>query len=266
VSIGAIVSVMEVSTSQRAEGAHCDHLVQIYSRSADLADAAATFFAAGFEAGEPAVAIASAAHWPLIAERLSRRGWEPDELEADRRLHIRDADVVLDAITDGAGPSVTKFRDVVGSLLHEVARRDVRRRVRAFGEMVDILVRRGERDEADVLEAYWNELAAIRNFTLLCGYRIDPLDPEQAPLLPQIYRSHSRVLALPDETRFASAVERALTEVLGETDARSVYARVALGDSAAPESQLALMWVSAHMPRTAEEVLARARSHYAAAA
>jgi len=257
---------MEAATSQRAEAPHCDHLVQVYSRSVDLAEAAATFFATGLEAGEPLVAIATAAHWPLIAERLARRGWQADELEADGRLHVRDAELTLEALSDEAGPSATKFRDVVGGLLHEVARRDSSRRVRAFGEMVDVLVQRGEQAAADVLERYWNELAAKRNFTLLCGYQVDRFDPAAQALLPQIYRSHARVLALPDDDRFAAAVQRAFVDVLGDSDARNVYTRVSRNVGNAPESQLALMWLNAHMPRTAAQVLARAREHYAAAA
>lgn len=250
--------------SQRNDTPHCDHLVQVYSRSVDLAEAAATFFAVGFEAGEPAVAIAAAAHWPLIAERLVRRGWDPEELQADGRLHVHDAETMLEAIVGADGPSASKFREVVGGLLHDISHQNPHRRVRAFGEMVDLLVYRGEQDAADVLEGYWNELAEQRNFTLLCGYRIDRFDFEaQAALLPQIYRSHARVLELPDEDRFAAALERAIAEVLGEADARTVYARVSGNADKAPESQLALMWLNAHMPRAAADVLARARDHYA---
>jgi hypothetical protein len=253
---------------QSTDGPHCDHLVQVYREAAELAEAAATFFAAGFESGQPAVAIATAAHWPLIAERLARRGWEPDALEADGLLYVRDAELTLQAILDeDRGPFERKFHDVVGGLLREAGRRSPRRRVRAFGEMVDLLVDRGDRLAADVLERYWNELAAQLNFMLLCGYRLDLFDTDvQAALLPQIHRSHSRVLAGGDEDRFATAVERALLEVLGETDAQKVYAQIPAGEAKAPVSQLALMWMSAHMPRAATKVLALARSYYGEAA
>jgi hypothetical protein len=246
------------------ETPHCDHLVQVYSRSVDLAEAAATFLAVGFESSEPAVVIAAAAHWPLIAERLARRGWQSEELEAEGRLHVHDAAATLEALSDENEPSASKFRDVVGGLIDEVSRQNPHRRVRAFGEMVDLLAHRGDPSAADLLEAFWNELAAQRDFTLLCGYKVERFDFEaQAALLPQIYRSHARVLPLPDEERFAAAVERALVDVLGEADARSVYARVSGSEGKGPESQLALMWLNAHMPRTATQVLARARDHYA---
>jgi hypothetical protein len=182
-------------------------------------------------------------------------------------LHVRDAELVLDAITDRGAPSAPKFREVVGGLLYDAAKREARRRVRAFGEMVDVLVRRGEQTAADTVERYWNELAAQSNFTLLCGYKLDLFDPEaQHALLPQIHKSHARVLPLHDEETFSAAVRQALNEVLGESDAKKVYARVSAESPEAPTSQLTLMWLTAHMPHAATRVLALARDHYADAA
>jgi hypothetical protein len=249
---------------QNGVAPHRDHLVQVYREAVELAEAAATFFSAGFESREPAVAIATAAHWPLIAERLARRGWNPHKLEADGLLHVRDADLTLQAILDEGGrPSARKFDDVVGGLLRDVTGRMPKRRVRAFGEMVDLLVDRGERLDADVLERYWNELAAELNFGLLCGYKLDLLDDDsQIGLLSQIHRSHAEVLPSGDEDRFAVAVDRALVEVLGEADKQKVYAQIGNAGVKAPAPQLALMWLSAHMPRAAAKVLAAARRYY----
>lgn len=258
---------MAPAAAERTEPVHCDHLVQVYRESVDLAEAAATFFATGFENGEPAVAIATAAHWPLVVERLARRGWAVDALEADGLLYARDAELTLAAIVDEQGPSERKFADVVGGLFAEVARREPGRRVRAFGEMVDVLVRRGEREAADTLEAYWNRLAHERNFTLLCGYRVDVLDSDaQLELLPQVYRAHAQVLPAADEERLEQAVRRAIVDVLGESDAEKVYAQAERAGTKAPVSHLALTWLGAHMPRTAERVLTAARSHAASAA
>jgi hypothetical protein len=133
--------------------------------------------------------------------------------------------------------------------------------------MVDVLVRRGEQTAADTVERYWNELAAESNFTLLCGYKLDLFDPEaQHALLPQIHKSHARVLPLHDEEMFSASVERALIDILGESDAKKVQARVSAGSTDAPASQLTLMWLTAHMPHVATRVLNLARSHYAGTA
>jgi hypothetical protein len=245
---------------------HCDHLVQVYRDPVELAESAAAFFGAGFELGQPAVAVVTAAHWPVMAERLEKRGWRVAELQAEGTLHVRDADETLAAISNRRGPVLRKFNDVVGSLL-DLAAGPGSQRVRAFGEMVDILVRRGERIEADTLERYWNELGEKKDFTLLCGYKVDLFDLQaQISLLPQVYRSHTHVLPPADAERMERAVGQALAEVLGADDAQKVYAQAVRDQESAPASHLALLWISAHMPRTAEEVLAVARLHFAEAA
>lgn len=257
----------EVMREQKPSVAHhCDHLVQVYREPVELAESVAAFFGAGFEAVEPAVAVVTAAHWPVFAKRLEKRGWNVAELEAEGALYLRDADETLAALSDDRGPVQRKFNEVVGSLL-DLAAGPGRRHVHAFGEMVDILVRRGERTQADILERYWNELGQKKDFTLLCGYKVDVFDLHtQISLLPQVYRTHTHVLPHPDAERMERAVGRALAEVLGEDDAQKVYAQAVREEQAAPASHLALLWISAHMPRTAEEVLAVARLRFAEAA
>jgi DcmR-like sensory protein len=258
--------MVEVMRERAAVSHHCDHLVQVYREPIELAESVATFFGAGFEAGQPAVAVVAAAHLPAITERLAKHGWDVDELEAEGVLHVRDADETLAALSDGRGPVQRKFNDVVGSLLGLAAGAGTRR-MRVFGEMVDILVRRGERTQADILEGYWNELGEKLDFTLLCGYKVDLFDLQaQISLLPQVYRTHTHVLPAADEDRMELAVGRALADVLGDADAQKVYAQAARQAENVPASHLALLWISAHMPRTAEEVLATARTHFAEAA
>jgi hypothetical protein len=254
----------------RERGEHrCDHLVQVYREPVELAESVATFFAAGFDDGEPAVAVVCAAHWPEICRRLERHGHDAATLEAAGMLIVRDAHETLEAISEGSAPAWRPFKEIGNDLLDLAAAAVADRRPRVFGEMVDILVRRDDRRSADVLEGFWNDLAAKRSFTLLCGYRVDLFDVEaHISLLPQVYRSHTHVLPALDADRIELAVGRALTEVLGEADSQKVYAQVARQEQAksAPASHLALMWVSAHMPRTAAQVLAAARTHYSAAA
>lgn len=247
---------------------HSDHLVQVYSDHMELAESVATFLASGFEAGEPAVLVVAAAHLPSIRERLGKHGWPVEQAEAQGLLIVRDAETTLEALYDGSTLSPRRFREVVGVLLDEAEAAAPGHGVNAFGEMVDVLVHRGDREAADLLEGYWNDLLAQRAFTLLCAYRVDLFDPaEQVTLLPQVYRAHTHVLSTADAERLDAAVRHALDQVLGD-DADTVYAHAARHERAetAPVAQLALLWISAHMPRTAEQVLAAAREHYAAAA
>ena len=247
----------------------CDHLVQVYRESYELAESVATYLVAGFEAGEAAVVVGTAAHWPLFADRLSRRGWDSDQLQADGLLLVADADEILGAILDEGWPSMPLFTKVVGALIDRAAPASVNGRVRVFGEMVDLLCRRGDDEAADALEGLWNRLAARKHFLLLCGYKVDVFDRDsQVDLLPRVYRSHSHVLPPVDSARLERALEAALSAVLGEADAKKVYGQVSrqVGDTPNPLAPAVLMWLSAHMPRAAERILDSARTHYLSAA
>lgn len=54
------------------------HGVQLYRDTGELADSVAAYLAAGFDAGEPAVVVATPEHRDAFAERLGETGWGPD--------------------------------------------------------------------------------------------------------------------------------------------------------------------------------------------
>lgn len=244
-----------------------DHLVQVYREPSQLADCVSAYLATGFELNEPAIVVVSAAHWPLVHERLERKGFDLSGLAKDNMLFVEDAHTTLESILENGKPSLRQFTSVIGGLMDRAVGGVPNRRLRAFGEMVDLLSRRGDLLGADALEELWNRLAMRRNFSLLCGYKLDVFDREtQASVLPRVCASHSHVLDA--DPLLNTAVDTALRTTLGSADAQKVYAKAALQgkNTNVPAAQLALMWVSAHMPRAADRVLAAARENYVATA
>lgn len=242
------------------------HAVQVYGDVGELAESVAKYLAVGFDRGEPAIVIATPEHWARFGERLAESGWDAARIEQQGLLFCADAETTLAAIMDGRGLSSQKFEAVVGGLMDQVGARFPERRIRTFGEMVDLLSERGDSASAAQLEELWNRLARRRSFSLLCGYRIDVFDRDaQLSVLPEICRSHSHVLTADDPERLERAVDTALEETLGPK-AGQVYAMV--GDQMrrkqVPPAQLALMWVSSQMPLSAERILESARAHYLA--
>jgi hypothetical protein len=240
------------------------HAVQLSDDVSEQAGTVAKYLAVGFDLGEPAVVIATTEHWATFGEHLAGIGWDADRIEQSGLLFCADADTTLAAIMDGDRPSANRFERVVGGLMDQVGARFHGRRTRAFGEMVDLLCERGNPKGAAELEELWNRLARRRSFSLLCGYRVDVFDHEaQVSLLPSICRSHSHVLTAADPQRLERAVDGALEETLGE-QAGQVYAMVGdqLSRKQVPQAQLALMWVSSQMPRSAERILESARARY----
>ena len=247
--------------SEFLRGSSPGHGVQIYSDVADLATSVATYLAAGFEFGEPAVVVATPDHLTEFMAALAAAGWDTRRIERAGLLAVADADEALAEIMDGDMPSAQAFERVVGAMLD----RFPDEHVRAFGEMVDVLCRRGQQDAAIALEELWNELGRRRSFSLLCGYHLDVFDREsQARTLPHVCRTHSHVLPAPDPARLQRAVDLALEEVLGASEAGKVYVVVGrqLRADRLPMAQVLLMWISENMPALAERVLASARARY----
>jgi hypothetical protein len=243
-----------------------EHGVQVYRRVEELAETVSTYLGAGFEQGEPAVVVATPDHWEAISERLEGEGWDIAALEQQGLVLLADAEATLAAIMAGDKPSPTSFRRVVARLLDRASERFPQKQVRAFGEMVDLLVLDENVAGAAALEEEWHRLLHDRRgFSLLCAYHADLFDPAaQVSLLPDICRSHSHVLPADDPDRLHRAVDAALEETLGSTDAGRVYTMISdqIRQTGVPASQLALMWISAEMPALAEQVLSAAQTKY----
>jgi hypothetical protein len=231
-----------------------DHMVHLYQDAQLLAEAVSEYVATGLRAGEAAI---------LIATPGSRRLFEARGLAPGPALRMLDAEETLARFMADGRPQWNAFHQLLGGLIAEL--RLEYPAVRAYGEMVDVLWQRGERDAAERLEEYWNELARLQTFSLLCAYRIDNLDAgAYGGALECVCRTHTHLIPARDYERFDEAVREASLQVLEEP-----LARMLLSVSAAhrpptqmPPGQATLLWLAQNMPRTAERVLAKVRQSY----
>ena len=87
-------------------------------------------------------------------------------------------------------PDRDRFREVIGGVIDDAPASGFRK-VRGFGEMVDIL-RRTNLTATFRLEELWNELLVERGIALLCGYSLDAFDPKiYRGLFQHVSGSHS---------------------------------------------------------------------------
>ena len=229
-----------------------DHMVQLYQDPAFLAEAVAQYVSAGLRAGEAAV---------IIARPGNLRLFEQKGLARSSALRMLDAEETLARFMHGGQPAWQAFHEVVGGLIAEL--RLQYPAVRAYGEMVDVLWQRGEHDAAEQLEEYWNELARLQTFSLLCAYRIDNLDPEAyAGPLECVCKVHTHLIPARDYASFNQAVIEASEKVLAVPLASMLLSLSASSRPATvmPEGQATLLWLKRNMPRTAEKVLAEVRA------
>lgn len=243
------------------------HAAEIYTEPRDLVNSVAAFLGAGVGSGAPGLVLATPEHATLFRAALHAMGWDAGSLEESGVLVVADAEETLDSIMEGDRPSPEAFEAVLGELLDRAEAAAPGGVPRIFGEMVDVLSKRGQPGAAIALEVLWNALAVERRFALLCAYELDVFDREaQTGPLPNVCRLHSHVRPASNYARFARAVDSALDEVLGREEAGKIYVLLSAEIRAArvPLAQLILMWVSENMPALSSSILARARMHYAA--
>jgi PAS domain S-box-containing protein len=182
-------------------GSSDGHIVQFYARDDELADTAADFMGEGLAAGDVVVAIAVETHAQAFRDHLQSRGFAVEEACAKGRLLFLDAISTLSRFLRDDEPDPQLFDSVVGQLVREAVARADGARVRAYGEMVDVLWQRGARNGAVRLEELWNDLRARHSFTLLCAYAVDGFykEPEAAHTVCQ---THTHVVG---RTRLAGS-------------------------------------------------------------
>lgn len=231
---------------------HGDHLVQLYQEDGFLVDAVARYLRGGLEAGDAVLVIATAEHRAMFSRHLSGA------------VRFLDAEETLAHVMSNGMPQWGPFYELAGGALAEL--RQLHGGVRAYGEMVDVLWQRGEREAAIRLEEYWNDLGKLQRFSLLCAYRMDPLDgTAYGGPLECVCKAHTHLIPARDYARFDSAVAEASRKVLDQPLAQMLLALSAAQQPAThmPLGQATLLWLKQNMPRTADKVLAEAKAVYA---
>jgi signal transduction histidine kinase len=181
------------------------HMVQFYEDDAFLQGVVADFFEAGLRVGEPLVGIITAAHAEGIRAQLAARGVDVEAACASGQLTLLDARETLGCFMVDGVPDAARFREVVGGVLERSQARSCHARVRAFGEMVDLLWQDGLPQAALQLEALWNGLSQRYAFSLLCGYALGRFGTEaDGGGFREVCSAHSHVI--PTE-RYAQLAE-----------------------------------------------------------
>ncbi len=205
-----------------------EHLVQFYDEETFLCDTVCEYASAGFAAGDPIVIIATAAHQRAFAHALRARSFDLDHAQASRQLTLLDADQTLAKFMRGGDPDGELFRLHVGGLLREVRAQRQERPARAYGEMVDLLWKAGNRQAAIRLEQLWSELATVEDFSLVCGYGMDGFHSAQDLAdFERVCACHSHVLPTESFSKLGSEDNRLREIGVLQQRARALEAELA---------------------------------------
>ncbi len=241
--------------------AYGDHLVQVYEDDAFLAETLSYFVAQGLKDGDGVVVVARAARADELRRRLRGAAIDAADAEARGQLVVLDAELTLAQLMMNGVPDPRTFRQMLGNLLEGLSSRYGR--VRAFGEMVDVLWQSADRCGAEKLEALWNEVLQEQRVALFCAYRMDPLreDSYGGPL-ESLCRHHTHLISARHEDSFDDEVQRASREVLPQPLDGMMHSLAAIHRPRVEMAlgQATLLWLKANMPVTGDKVLARLRA------
>jgi hypothetical protein len=170
-----------------------DHFVQIYSHEQQIIEAVAGYFVNGVRFNEACIMIGTPEHNRQIEKLVRYIEPRVDAAIADGSFIILDAHETLSEFMVDGKPSKDLFEDVVGGIIKKAG--GMRKRLRAFGEMVAILADSRNGAAAVELEMLWNALAKSLHFRLFCVYPHQTLlHPDAAPHYDTICSAHTHVI------------------------------------------------------------------------
>ena len=236
-----------------------NHIAQIYQDEDFLIDALSHFVTTGLAQGDGLVVIATPEHWDACVRRLESGELPLRDAARHGQLVVLDAGKTLSRFMVDGMPDWKRFQDAVGTVINRTRRQYAK--IRAFGEMADILWQRGERLAAIRLEQLWSHLVKVQDLALCCAYRIDNLDDTAYGALARVCEMHSHVIPARDYDRLEQTVNRASDDILGASLARMLHTLAAARQPPThmPSAQATLLWLKEHMPLTASKILARVR-------
>jgi PAS domain S-box-containing protein len=138
--------------------AHARRIVQLHPSTHFLSETVGRFFAKGIVDGECVLVMATAAHRRMLCEHLRDAGFDVPRLQQSGRLALFDAREVLDSFMSNGQPDAHLFHSVLGALLAAPLGGEPGVRIRAYGEMVDLLWKEGNRSAALRVEQLWRQL------------------------------------------------------------------------------------------------------------
>jgi len=189
-----------------------EHIAQLYSHETVLLESLKMFTSHGLSRGEPVLLVLTPSHRGLLLQHLKADGVDVDGLQRDGQLRLLDAGELLASFMLDGMPDATLFTMRLRELVADM-RPSCTRKIRVFGEMVDLLWRSNQ-PAAIRLEQLWNDLIEGSGLSLFCAYSTSHVNEN----FPEALRApHSHIIT-------SMMAETSGDAIVGHTlDPRIVY-------------------------------------------
>jgi hypothetical protein len=170
-----------------------DHRVQFYQADNELGISLTEYISNGLNRAETCIVIARPSTLINLNKRLRAAGVNLPDVLVSGQYQVYDAEETLATFMRGGLPDHRAFMATVGKVMAMSIARG--RPVRAFGEMVTVLLDRHNTHGLIRLEKYWQELIAKQDFSLYCAYSHHSFGSvRQRAALEGIHRHHIQTL------------------------------------------------------------------------
>lgn len=175
------------------EIASFDHVVQIYEQDAVFLDALLGFVGAGINAGDCSIVIATEVHLKELNDLLKRYVVRIDTLISEGRYIPLNAEEMLCRFMVNGWPDEDLFMNTFHPLL--IMAKKNGRKIRAFGEMVVLLIASGNIEATAQLEILWNKLCKKEKFCLFCAYPKNVFSSHDESAINHVCSLHTKMIA-----------------------------------------------------------------------
>jgi hypothetical protein len=251
-----------------ADAAPGDHIVQLYQDQDFLNSAVCRFVGAGLADGQSIILFPTLIHWNAFRPRLEAEGVDVHAAQERGQLTVFDADEVLPRFMRGAMPDPPAFKVVAGDIAGQARAGGSYQKVRAWGELVNVLWERGNVAASMNLEDLFDGFFKKLDIAMFCSYLMDNFDGDvHETMLPRLGTNHSHLIPVEDYARLERAVDDALQDMVGSDEARVLESRLLSRYRPPfnmPRSQALLLALRQFLPTVADPVLRRSRELYSA--
>ena len=246
-----------------------DHIVQLYQDHDFLNSAVCRYIATGLANGDRIVLFPTLSHWNAFRQRLETEGVNVQGAQERGQLRVVDADELLPRLVPDAMPDPHIFNAVIGDVFRQACAGGSYQKLRAWGELVNVLWERGDVAASMNLEDLFDQLNKKIGIAMFCSYVMDNFNGDvHAVMLPRLGTNHTHLIPVEDYARLERAVADALREMAGPDEARVLENQLLSRYQppySMPRSQALLLALRQFLPALADPVLQRSRNLYTAA-
>lgn len=191
-----------------------NHTVQICLTENSQVDSVTHFVKEGLSNEGTVFIIAKPALRKILKSKMDALSFDGQPFQEPEQIRFFDAEFLLSCLKSKEGLEERTFQQIVAAPI--IKAQSEYKKVRAFGEMVDILGEQSEHDIAIQLEGFWKNLTNTQNLSFLCTYSLNRLSiGSYDEALERICKFHPHLTPQEDKDLMEQGIGETMLNVFG---------------------------------------------------